>query len=119
MRVLIADDEESIVRLLKKALTKAGCAVETATNGLELLELWKISKPLTVLTDVNMPHMSGIDACQAIKALNTRVKIILMTGSIESYDAAVAAMLGPVIKKPFSLPELTTLVLSSKTWRQS
>ena len=113
MKVLVADDEESIVYILKRVLTKSGCIVETATNGLELLKLWKIDRQMVVLSDVNMPRLGGIAACREIKKLNPRVHIFLMTGSPGSYDDALKAMLGPVIKKPFSLPELTNRVLAA------
>lgn len=114
MNVLIADDEESVLYTLKRVLVKIGCVVETATNGLELVNLWKLSRQALVLSDVDMPGLSGIEACQEIKKLNPAVSIIILTGSSDSKDVALKANLGPIVDKPFSISELTELVLAIK-----
>ena len=61
-RLLIADDDEELVKMLKSYLEIKGFEILTAGDGLEVLE--KLSKnPDLILLDINMPRMDGIEVC--------------------------------------------------------
>ena len=66
--ILIADDEPHVLRILKLALTKEGYQVETAPNGKVALDKLRISHPDVLITDIQMPQMTGDVLCKQIAA---------------------------------------------------
>ena len=67
-RVLLVDDEAMVRRVLRLQLEKAGYAVDTAANGAEALERIRDARPDALITDIEMPKMSGEELCQALQA---------------------------------------------------
>ncbi len=65
--VLAVDDDPGILRIIEMLLSRTGYSVKTAPNGLKALELLKTILPALVITDVQMPGMSGYDLCQVVK----------------------------------------------------
>jgi len=80
-RIMVVDDEEGIVELLKEALTLKGCEVETAYNGKQCLEKVEKFKPDMILLDIMMPEMSGWEVLDELGArgISERVKIAMLT----------------------------------------
>lgn len=80
--LLVADDDPSQLMLSEAALAGAGYIVHTAVDGQEAVEKFAAVNPDIVVLDVNMPRMSGIDACRAIRAQagNRPVPILMLTG---------------------------------------
>jgi putative two-component system response regulator len=109
MRVLIAEDDEISLLLLKEALVKAGYQVVTATNGREALEHVREGCRL-VVTDWEMPEMTGIELCRAVRAeqLGGYVYIILLTGrdSPEERVEGLRAGADEFVGKPYHASEL-------------
>jgi DNA-binding response OmpR family regulator len=66
-RILIVDDEPHILRLLKLALEKKNFAVDTALNGEVALQKISQEQPAVLITDIDMPRMSGKDLCGHIE----------------------------------------------------
>ena len=66
-RILIVDDEPHILRLLKIALEKKSFAVDTALNGEAALQKICQEQPSVLITDIDMPRMSGKDLCRQIE----------------------------------------------------
>ena len=66
--ILIVDDEATVIRVLRRALEKAGYEVLTARNGLEALECLAKATPDVMVTDIEMPKMTGYELCRALKA---------------------------------------------------
>lgn len=66
-RILIVDDEPLVLRVLRLALEKAGYTVETQPNGLAALESIVDSPPDVMITDIEMPEISGKELCQRIE----------------------------------------------------
>ncbi len=62
-RILVADDEPNMLRVLKLQLQRAGFEVRTATNGKEALEAILASPPDVLVTDIQMPRMTGEQLC--------------------------------------------------------
>lgn len=67
-RILIVDDEEDIIELLKYNLEKEGYRVETAIDGIEALKKADQFNPHLILLDVMMPNMDGVEVCEKIRA---------------------------------------------------
>lgn len=107
MKVLIVDDSKIMRRLVRKTLTAAvpnELAVEEATNGLEALSMIDTWKPDLVLTDWNMPEMTGIELIEMIKekALNVKVGLITSQGTKAMKQRAKDAGAMFLIHKPFT-----------------
>ena len=66
-RVLIADDEPHVLRVLKMSLEKEGYEVDTCANGKEALARLAISVPDILVTDIQMPQMTGEELCKQIQ----------------------------------------------------
>jgi len=80
-RVLIVDDEEDILTLLKKILSrKCRCDISLATSGFKALEIVKSWHPDVVLTDIKMPDLNGLDLLKKITALDATITTVIMTG---------------------------------------
>jgi two-component system KDP operon response regulator KdpE len=106
-RILIADDEPQIRRVMRATLTAQGYDVDDVRTGEEALERLHDSKADLVLLDVNMPGMGGLAACRAIRS-TSEIAIIMLTVRNEEADKVAALDSGAddYITKPFSTPEL-------------
>ena len=65
-KILLADDEPFVIRLMKQSLEKAGYEVDSAPNGKVALEKLRASQPDVLITDIHMPLMTGQELCQHI-----------------------------------------------------
>jgi CheY-like chemotaxis protein len=65
-RVLLVDDEPMVLRVLTRALEQAGYRVETRRNGKEALEAIRASEPNAMITDIEMPLMTGRELCEQL-----------------------------------------------------
>jgi len=106
-RVLIVDDEPQIRRALRSMLVARGYEVQDARTGEDALELLRQRRFDLVLLDVNLPGMSGLEACQAMRT-NSSVAIIMLTVRDSEPDkvAALDAGADDYVAKPFSSEEL-------------
>lgn len=103
--ILVIDDEESILKICKYVLEKAGYEVRTATSGFLGLEILQaVPKIDIVLTDLKMPNMNGHKVLQAVKRDWPHVEVIIMTGfaTIEHAIDAMKAGAADFILKPLS-----------------
>lgn len=78
-RVLVADDSRPIREMLKSILEGAGFEVETAVDGADAIVLLQASGFDVVVTDVEMPHMTGLDVCRRIRAGNADLPVVMLT----------------------------------------
>lgn len=112
--VLIVDDDAALRRMVTMVLEDANWEVLEANDGLEALATLRSSlHHLVVLLDLRMPHMSGEEVLDAIKAdpsLTTRHSYILVTANALSSSSHLMDLLRelsvPVLAKPFSIHEL-------------
>ena len=110
-KVLIIDDDLSLLRLLRRALEKADYEVETASSGPEgLRELYEY-KPDIVVLDVMMPGMDGWEVCRRIRELSD-VPIIMLTAKSDERDKVKGFSLGvdDYVTKPFGFAEFIARV---------
>jgi len=107
--VLLVDDEASLRKALRNSLVASGFSVEEARNGEEALHAIRQHAFDLVLLDINMPGMSGFDACRRIRTLLPRAGIVMVTVKDLEEDKVRALDAGAddYITKPFRLRELT------------
>jgi two-component system response regulator AtoC len=107
-KILIIDDEENMLHMLKTILTKEGYEITTATNGKEGLEKNDTDSFTTILCDLRMPEMDGLSFLKAMKEKSSDSTIIMMS-AYGTTDSAIEAMkLGAYdyISKPFKPDEI-------------
>ncbi|MEJ2187385.1 MAG: sigma-54 dependent transcriptional regulator [Gemmatimonadota bacterium] len=111
LKILIIDDEESLLRTLKILLKGEGFDVEVRDNGAAALEEWTDIDPDVVLTDVRMPGVTGIDVLTAVRERDPETPVILMTAQASLQSAIQAVNEGAFyyLQKPFSNAELLAL----------
>ena len=103
LRVLVVDDEPSVVTSLQKVLVREGWTVLTATNGRQALEVVREETVAVVITDFQMPEMSGLDLLRSLKAITPETEVILITahGTIEMAVDAMKQGAYDFVVKPF------------------
>lgn len=90
--VLVVDDEEQLRKLAQRALTRGGLNVTTAASGEEALELLRQGRRFdTILSDLMMPGMDGMQLLREVRQLDLDVPLIFLTGR-PSLETAMAAM---------------------------
>jgi two-component system, OmpR family, KDP operon response regulator KdpE len=106
-KILIVDDEPQIRRVMKTALSAEGYFVDEAKSAMESFEKLRQDRFDVVLLDVNMPGLSGLEACPDIRR-NSDIAIIMLTVRNSERDkvAALDAGADDYVTKPFSMPEL-------------
>ena len=106
--VLVVDDDPAFRQGLRASLKTTGYGAETARNGQEALEYVRERPVDIVLLDINMPGMSGVEACRSIRAVAPQVGIVMLTVRETMDDKVLALEAGAddYVTKPFHLREL-------------
>jgi two-component system response regulator HydG len=124
-RILLIDDEQSIVETLTVLLKNEGFEVLSALSGAEGIERFSESGPDLVLTDVRMPKVSGVDVLEAVREKEPSTPVVLMTAQASLQSAIQAVNLGAThyVQKPFANEELVAILRRSldigKTQREN
>ena len=107
-RILVVDDEENARTTLLRILKREGFEVASAGNGLEALDFLRKQKVDIVITDINMPEMSGMAFLRELNKTYPGTNVIMITayGEIESYIEAMNLGAFEYINKPFRIDEL-------------
>lgn len=122
-KILVVDDEEHIVMILKDSLEFSGFQVVTAYNGLEALERVEQDHPDLIVLDIGMPKLDGWEVCRRLKAdEKTRtIPVIILTAYAQASDQRKGAELGAdrFVTKPCDLTylveEINTLLAKKKS----
>ncbi|MCC6228352.1 MAG: response regulator [Phycisphaerales bacterium] len=111
-KVLIADDEHHIRHMVAAKLRSSGFEVTEARDGAEALDLSREIRPDIVVSDFQMPQMSGLEFCTALTAEQPGVRIIMLTarGHVLSPEQMRGANIRRMMSKPFSASKLVECV---------
>ena len=112
-KILVVDDEQSIVDVLTYNLVKAGHQPVVAREGETALRLARAERPDLVILDLMLPGLDGLEVCRAIRK-DGDLPIIILTAKDEEIDRVVGLELGAddYVVKPFSVRELMARVKS-------
>lgn len=107
-KILIVEDDISILTGLVDLLGSEGYPVVSATNGSKALTLYKQENPNLILLDIMIPEKSGYEVCKEIRKKNPHVPIIMLTAKGQEVDKVVGLEIGAddYIVKPFAVNEL-------------
>lgn len=115
MRVLVVDDETPILDFLAPRLELEGFTTTLATTGAQAVASVLDNPPDLVLLDVNLPDLSGLEVCRAIRRQPGHIPVVLLTGRDSRADqlAGFEAMADDYVTKPF-VPEV--LIARVRSW---
>jgi EAL domain-containing protein (putative c-di-GMP-specific phosphodiesterase class I) len=113
--VLVVDDDMSILRLYKRCLGRVSYSVDLASSGIQAIELVKRGEYDTIVSDISMPGMDGLQLLRAIRGHDLDVPVVLVTGEPALATAMSAMEYGAFryLAKPFELDNLTSVVDSA------
>lgn len=111
-RILVVDDEESIREFFEIMLKREGYEVLTAANGREGLETLKKHQVDLVISDIQMPEMSGLEMLTSVKELDPETLFIMITAFGSTETAVEAMKLGAYdyVQKPFKIDEVKIII---------
>jgi two-component system OmpR family response regulator len=107
-RLLVVDDEESLVDMLRDALRFAGYEVHVARRGFDALKAVAEVDPDLIILDVNLPDIDGFEICRRLRAEGSEVPVVFLTARDDRDDLRTGFTRGgdDYLTKPFSLEEL-------------
>lgn len=104
--ILVVDDEAHILAVVKMKLENAGFAVLTSEDGEDALEQAKAIVPDLIITDYQMPFMSGLELCEALKVHDTTAEIPVLMLTARGFSLSASDLektnIIEVLSKPFS-----------------
>lgn len=113
-KILIADDEQNIVISVEFLLKREGFQVAVAGDGQEALDKIRADRPDLVILDVMMPHKTGFDVCQEVRADPELkgLRILMLTAKGRDTEMAKGLALGAdgYMTKPFATRDLVAQV---------
>lgn len=116
MKILVAEDEPQLLRVLTVAMEKSGYEVDPVDNGLKAVEHAKANSYDVIILDIMMPIMDGITALKKIRESGDKTYILMLTAKAEVDDRVTGLDSGAddYITKPFSLKELLARLRSKE-----
>lgn len=111
-KILVVDDESSIVTLLQFNIEKAGFDVVTAEDGRMGYELALTEKPDLIVLDLMLPEMDGIEVCKQLRQDKVETPILMLTAKDDELDKIIGLELGAddYLTKPFSPREVVARI---------
>ena len=108
MRLLVAEDEKDMNRLITRALEKEGYGVDSCFDGEEAMDYLESAEYDGVILDIMMPQMSGLEVLERIRREGNPVPVLLLTAKSEVDDKVQGLDLGAddYLTKPFAMKEL-------------
>lgn len=105
MRILIAEDDENMCKILKIYLQKEGYHVDIVLNGEDAVSYLEFNKVELLLLDWMLPRKNGIEVCQEIRQMNLPVKVIMITAKTTTENELLGLTVGAddYIRKPFDM----------------
>ncbi len=118
-RILVLDDEPEMLKNYERLLKRAGHDCLASTDPTKVDRLLEEFRPELVITDLMMPHVSGMEVLQRVRAWDSSTPVILVTayGSIESAVQAMKQHAADFLVKPFSMDELLQKIQEALSYR--
>ena len=110
LNILVVDDDNDIGNILNVYLSKYGHNVKVVDNGSEAIELSTSEEYDLILTDLNMPNVTGRDVIKALNELDKKPKIGLISGMSEMFNSVEGGgslNVDFIVKKPFNLSDIS------------
>ncbi|MFD1991293.1 response regulator transcription factor [Paenibacillus nicotianae] len=110
--ILIIDDDEKIISMLRRGLAFEGYEVLTASNGAEGLKQMLENDPALMVLDVMMPQVDGFEVCRRVREAGSSVPILMLTAKdeVENRVKGLDAGADDYLVKPFALEEMLARV---------
>ncbi|MBO0996245.1 response regulator transcription factor [Bacillus sp. SD075] len=111
-KILVVDDEQSIVTLLQYNLEQSGYSVITALDGEQGLEAAVDIRPDLVVLDLMLPKMDGLEVCKQLRQQKINIPILMLTAKDDEFDKVLGLELGAddYLTKPFSPREVVARI---------
>lgn len=113
-RILIADDEPYVSRVLKLVLRQNGYEVTCVYSGEQALDLYRVERPDMIVTDVKMPYITGRELVETIRSKegDSQTPIVVMTSTLESENRGWVSEVSNItfLGKPVSPRELLRVI---------
>lgn len=108
MKILIAEDDENMSKILKLYLKKEGYTVDSVSSGVDAMEYFDTNSADLMILDWMMPGKDGIEVCREIRAMRIPVKIIMLTAKTTAENELKGLVTGAddYIRKPFDMSVL-------------
>ncbi len=110
-KILVVEDDLTLLETLEYNLAGEGYAVITATDGLTALDIARKEKPELIVLDLMLPRLDGFEVCRILRR-ETNVPILMLTARADEVDRVVGLEVGAddYLTKPFSMRELLARV---------
>lgn len=111
-KVLICDDSMLVRKKLRDTLEKMHCQVIEATNGVECVELFKLHAPATIILDIVMPELDGLETLKQIKQYDKSAHVVMLssTGTATKLLEAVKNGAADFIQKPYTKEQIAKAI---------
>lgn len=123
MRILVIEDETSMLKSLERGLSRAGFSVSSATDGQSGLTMASLTEFDVIVLDRDLPVLHGDEVCRRLNEVGSEARIIMLTAAASLDDLTHGLNLGAddYLTKPFRFPELTARInaLSRRSARSS
>ena len=110
-KILVVDDDEDILHIVKYLLTSRGFDVQTHSSGLNVPEVVRSYGPNLILLDVLLPEQSGIQICKELKQMYT-IPVILISAYSDYKKLFVESRSDAFVEKPFDTDQLVNTIKS-------
>lgn len=108
-KILVADDDEDLLDMMRRALRREGFVVETAPNGRRAMDVLRSTPDVAVLvSDIRMPDKDGFELLREARELRADLRIVMVTAfGADDIEARVKALgADDYLSKPFKIPDL-------------
>ena len=109
-KILLVDDEPSLVKVVSRRLEAEGFQVRVAMDGQEALDLVCAERPDLIILDVMLPKINGYEVCRKLKwdLRYQKIPVLMFTAKVQELDERIGFEAGAdaYVRKPFRAPEL-------------
>jgi EAL domain-containing protein (putative c-di-GMP-specific phosphodiesterase class I) len=118
--ILIVDDDPHVLRSYREAMSRSGFDVQTATSGRSALDKLAVTRFETIISDIHMPNMNGLEFLRAVRQQDVDIPVILVTGDPRVEEATRAVEYGAFrfLVKPVEMQKLGDSVRNAVRFRR-